>query len=226
MVGYYWIHTNILDFLNIFVTPATTDTGLSNDAYVGVGYSTIALLVILIAAIILPAIPIILGKRTIKSPMPYGGTNSRVISAACHVPVPEDVLAIRRGHGSDTTPAATEKRLLAVRESEQATNDLADTQEEYGVGIFRLQRLRPSYAPLSGEDWANDGDKSSTVRALDVESFLLNVSQRPVRWGAVDTPRSWDQQHAADATGAVGHLSFGTREHHHVQEPVEGKLYA
>ncbi|RSL50194.1 hypothetical protein CEP54_012050 [Fusarium duplospermum] len=65
-------------------------TGLSDDAFVGIGWSAPALLVLLVAVTIMTVLPLVLTWPSIKSPMPLTGNSSLVLSAACHVPVPED----------------------------------------------------------------------------------------------------------------------------------------
>jgi hypothetical protein len=129
MLGYYWVDLDALKNMSGGVLPSLSvaGSGLSDDAYVGIGYSTIALLAILVAALVLPAIPLLLAQRTIKGPMPLGGTNSRVISAACHVPVREEIPAARRRRSSETTRTTMEQPMVKAREPDQATYDQPDS---------------------------------------------------------------------------------------------------
>ena len=60
-------------------------SGLSEDAYIGMGYMNPALLSIFLVLCLLAILPFLLFGRHIKSPMVLGGSNSLVISAACHV---------------------------------------------------------------------------------------------------------------------------------------------
>ncbi|RSL89794.1 hypothetical protein CEP51_001032 [Fusarium floridanum] len=85
----------ILTYPGYFEPPTIDDnsplrTGLSDDSFVGIGWSP-ALLAVLVAVSIMTALPLILIWPTIKSHMPPTGNSSLVMSTACHVSVPEDL---------------------------------------------------------------------------------------------------------------------------------------
>ena len=87
-----------------------------------------------------------------------------------------------------------------------------------------MEPLLPSNGIVSSDNDTNEAEEDRAETAVDAESYLLEVSQNPLRWGAVETPASWKQQYT-DQGDVAGHLSFGTREHD-PQEPVHGQWYA
>lgn len=214
--GYYWIEHN--------AGTSVAGTGLSDDAYVGIGYSTVALLAILVLALVLPVIPFALACRTVKGSMPLGGSNSLVISAACHVPVLEEMPAA----GSEATTAEQEQQSESAVENEnendQTTRNEPNPQQTPGSETVEMQRLLKLDGPGSSNNCSNEDEECSSETTPDIEKYLLDASQKPLRWGAVETPPLWNQQYT-DQGDVVGHLSFGMREHR-VQEPVDNQWYA
>lgn len=176
-------------------------TGLSDDAYIGIGYSTIALLSIFVSAAVLALVPIVLTMVSFKSPMPIGASSSLVISAACHVPILEDKQT--GSHYTNSDPPTAEPQFIPLSSAED-NNDQAASNSRPGSETLEMQRLLTP-----------DGRVSSSnchTETLDTDRYFLDASQKPLRWGAVKTP------------GSCNHLSFGTRDHC-VEEPVEGQSY-
>ncbi|KAK2616558.1 hypothetical protein QQS21_000601 [Conoideocrella luteorostrata] len=68
--------------------PPSDKTGFSPEGFIIIGYSTFMVLWLFVAVVVLPFVPLGLGYRTMPGRMPPGGSNSFVISAACHVPNP------------------------------------------------------------------------------------------------------------------------------------------
>lgn len=212
MLGYYWVR---------FDEKPNGRTGLSDDAYIGVGYSTITLFSIFVAAAFLAVIPLALAMRTLKSPMPLGASNSLVISAACHVPVLEEKPAAESQTGDSNSGIATVEQQFAPvstmeDEDNQATGDNNEPQgphQNHGLETLEMQSLLTVDDRVSSNIGRIEDDVRSTGMLLDTARYLFDASQEPLRWGAVETPPSWNQ-----------HLSFGTRDHN-VQEPVDGQWY-
>ena len=220
LLGYYWLS----DDLNSKLVRSGAGTGLSDDAFVGIGYSTIALLAIFVSAIVLAVIPFILASRTIKGSMPLGGSNSMVISAACHVPVREEMPPAGSPRGSSETTTAEQQSVSpAENENDQATYNTLNLRQNSVPGTFEMEQLLSSNDPISSDNCNNEVDENCTEMAVDSERYLLDVSQKFIRWGAVETPSSLNQQYT-DQGDVIGHLSFGTREHG-LQEPVYGNWY-
>lgn len=64
--------------------------GLSSDTFVGIGYSTTAILVTFLISLFLITVPIALSLKKYQGSMVVAGSNSMVISAACHSAPPDD----------------------------------------------------------------------------------------------------------------------------------------
>lgn len=62
------------------------DFRLPEDTFVGAGYSDMSMLILLIIGAAFVSSPALVMGRRLKSEMVSGGTNSLVLSAACHVP--------------------------------------------------------------------------------------------------------------------------------------------
>lgn len=58
---------------------------------------------------------------------------------------------------------------------------------------------------------------------LDIERYLMNVSQSQLRWGEAKAQVLGGKQRV-NVKNIIGHLSFGTRQHD-VGEPIRGRLY-
>lgn len=61
--------------------------GVSSDAAIAMGYSSLAVLITFVVGCIIVITPLFFRRRKLKNEMVLGGTNSLVLSAACHVPV-------------------------------------------------------------------------------------------------------------------------------------------
>jgi hypothetical protein len=187
--------------------PSGAGSGLSDDAYVGVGFSTIALLAVFVIACVLAVIPLVLCSRTMKGAMVLGGHNSMVISAACHV---EPV--------SGTRPPSS----LSMREPKPSTfgDHEQPAPRDVEPDSFEMQNLLESNSTPK-----NIGsDLGEEIKSGDRKHALTRISQSLIRWGVVKMPASFYQQYA-DVDEFMGHLGFGTQEHD-VEEPVDGHWYA
>ncbi|KAF5013614.1 hypothetical protein FDECE_375 [Fusarium decemcellulare] len=208
--------TNLINRANLrLLNRLILRTGLSKDAFVGLGYSTLTLLVLLIATIILPIIPTLIAQRKVKTSVPLAGGSSMVMSAACHVPILDGSITSSSQKGDSQN--AMQHQSMPMREADS----ICETYN--GPEPIEMQEL---LAPteVSGSDIQADTSYSEGVPVPDAKSYLVEVAQNPIRWGVVKTPASWNEQYT-DASITVGHLSFGT-ERHNVQEPIPGQWYA
>ncbi|KAH7309646.1 hypothetical protein B0I35DRAFT_359414 [Stachybotrys elegans] len=206
--GYYRV------FFDTFLDPdpgpdTNYKSGLSSDAYLAIGYSTVAILAVLIAALVLVAVPLVLYYKHIRSPMPLGGNNSIIISAACHsfpagTSAPK-MAKSKRSRGYESLAEDDPDRLVNV--------DLGDGEHDFST---QDQIPMENYSETAG---MLELQAMEAVNEGDVREGLIRVSMSPIRWGVIQDPRE-----SGDGGSAVGHLGFGTIDMY-VSEPVEGALY-
>ncbi|TLD22192.1 hypothetical protein PspLS_08162 [Pyricularia sp. CBS 133598] len=143
-----------------------TYLGVSEEAAIAVGFSSQSILITFLCGCIIALSPLIFRRRKLKSQMVLGGTNSLVISAACHVPVPS-------------------------------------------------QRFAP------------DSD-TAIPRDPNPETYLKEVAQGEVRWGAMPLPPDLIQEmegmELQEGDEPIMHLGFAGPDHV-VEEPKNGNLY-
>ncbi|KAI1636536.1 hypothetical protein F4809DRAFT_375614 [Biscogniauxia mediterranea] len=215
------------------VPPSVAGSGLSDDAYIGIGYSTIAILVVLILAVILSLVPFVICWFKIKGPMVMGGCDSMVISAACHIaPIPEEALGTT-AMAAPATPTSTLWRETRRRSGYEQVALRDPAQMDGGTvfsstdrGAYEMQVFLESdtsyeiYRPNSSDQKALVSSELD-VDDLEIDGYVaVDISRGLVRWGAVKAP-------APDyiPTGSpVGHLVFGCREHE-VEDPIEARWY-
>ena len=196
-------------------------TGLSDDAYVGIGYSTMSLLVLFLVACVLATIPIILGARKMRSAMVIGGSNSFVISAACHVPILEEAeMALLISGDTDDFEQTTETK--HSREAPPDASLQAVTPYDSESGGLEMHRLLESQMTTRASNTLAHLD-SEIIDNPKSEMSLTEISQGPLRWGSVRLPIAF-YEHFADMDVIVGHLSFGAKAHG-VGEPKVGQWY-
>ncbi|KAH6967477.1 hypothetical protein EDB82DRAFT_563292 [Fusarium venenatum] len=193
-------------------------SGLSKGACIGVGYSTLTILILLITSIILPIFPTLLRRRKAKTPMPLAEASSVVISAACHVPIIDGSIMCgvqERNLRKD--------QFVAIKDRENAIclSEIPGTNERQELLV-----LADSHISEIEQGSCSDLSRLENGPTLDGESFLREVTQNPVRWGVVKTSASWKLKHAntSSSNDTVGHFSFGT-ELHEVKDPVPGQWY-
>lgn len=81
---------------------------MEEDAVVGVGYSQMAIIAMLVVSVVVTTIPVWLSLQKVKSNMVAGGSDSLVISAACHA-YPAILLATRHGNRGKYPMLGTEE---------------------------------------------------------------------------------------------------------------------
>lgn len=198
----------------------TATTGLSIDAFVGVGYSIVMVLALLVAAVVLPAIPLILASRQAKGTMPCGGSDSLILSAACHIPVLDNKPQPQPPQRFSETETCQEQTPAAVITMTTLSN--RSVPELQSVAFEMQQLLNPSEVRV-GTNLPKKIDETLNSSAQNSAAYLQQVSQEPICWGAINASAiEGAQDHDTETTG---HLSFGTKNHD-IQAPVVGYMYA
>lgn len=83
----------------ISMTDLAESLGVSSDAMIAIGYSGLSILIFFCVCVVVVFSPFFFRYRRLKSDMVVGGTNSLVLSAACHVPRISSTAALRDGNG-------------------------------------------------------------------------------------------------------------------------------
>lgn len=188
--------------------PWSAQSGLDQDAYVGVGYSTFMLLILLILIVILIPLPLLWASRKARGQMPNGGSNTLVIAAACHVPLVEAAPVTDSECHDAGSSAETSYQMVPVSDVDQSRSSQRDEEAV-------TQTMEGAMALLEDNATHDYGrDKGS--------EYLTKVSEGPIRWGEVKTGILFEEQEADSE--ACGHLSFGSKDHD-VKVPMEGKFY-
>ena len=172
--------------------------------------------------------------RKVPGDMVSGGTNSLVLSAACHVPA-----ILRRNRSQSARQSRLANRSNITERSKNADVSLASGYQRVTsfqgaeVGSEGLQPLYESYVSPEAETPSTFGQQdevgedelqllSSAVEGDDELALLEKVAMSKVRWGAI--PADPDILEGLDTDEVVLHLGFGTEEHR-VEPPCEGRLY-
>jgi hypothetical protein len=172
-----------------YFEPPTVDlnlarqTGLSDDAFIGIGWSAPALLALLVAVSIMTILPLILTRPTIKNPMPLAVSSSLVLSAACHVPILED---LTMDASERPAPESESRYKSALGRVEGCSSDQEAAQRFSGSTLFEREHLLAlPNAPLQIQERGSTDIAAHAQRPsdLDIERYLLNVSQSHLRWG-------------------------------------------
>lgn len=173
---------------------------ISENSIVSLGYSPIAVLFLFIFTFVLIPLPFFFSLRKLKGKMIAGGSNSLVLSAACHcyIPPPSESQAQPSPPSNDeSTSQLTSKLYLAA-----STNMILDVEDVHN----------------SGDDYAISIADNSEYR----ERKLREMSVSKLRWGVTPLP-----SHLAEEVNdgeIVMHLGFSD-ELDNVTTPTEGKCY-
>ncbi|CAJ2514200.1 Uu.00g023190.m01.CDS01 [Anthostomella pinea] len=248
--GYYMINAPISYSDQGSVPSPVPGSGLSDDAFIGIGYSTVAILIVLIVYNVLALIPLVLCWFRMKGPMVLGGFNSLVISAACHFsPVPAEALGTTASASASAAPATARKprRGTSFRRPQKPApapvpDAITQIPAQDGTMVYYQEGALPSYAGPLEMQICLDADTSyeagvsrshlkkkiipDETEADELEingDAVVDVSRGLVRWGALKVPlRERDGLNALG--GDVGHIGFGS-EGHEVETPIEGHWY-
>ena len=198
-----------------------------------VGVSGSAILALFVISSVLCISLALFSFRKVSGDMVSGGTNSLVMSAACHVPA----VATRNGPLSARQSSAASQGHLTVRSTSADASTLSSYQQEAsieGVDIVP-DEYRPPYGSsltpqteppsIFGQQQEAEEDELQLlpgVAAGDEMSLLEGIAMSKIRWGAIAANPAMLEGLATDEV--VWHLGFGTEEHN-VEPPCQGRLY-
>ncbi|KAK3387794.1 hypothetical protein B0H63DRAFT_521816 [Podospora didyma] len=223
----------------------STDPDLDSYTALGMGYSTAAVLVVLIASIVLAIIPLALTFSRLKGRMVIGGTISTVISAACHVAPPSapprsspgscshshDVSKPMLATAAPPTTAFSEDWELTNLVASESTDDRETKKggEQHETTIIRdVMRQEEE----EHDDYYREITRTAYKDDDESSKYRLQLSRKKLKWGVVEMPPEWYAQFTgrpgADfEEGEVGHLSFASLGGgQSVRQPEEGRYYA
>lgn len=199
-----------------------TSYGLSADAYITVGFSSGAILVVLCITILLLTIPIAVAWRTYKGVRVVASANSMVISAACHVSLlgstdSESVLSTGTSSSDSSLASARDAYLTGLRDTSgedemEMTDFLLPSVESTPTMTGRITPERSVEHDVALNDSYNRDVMRRTLMA-----------ERKLRWGVAKMPPGFSDRFQDQ--DEVGHLAFGT-ENQEVVPPEEGRKYA
>lgn len=215
------------------------DLGVSEDAYMALGVSGKALLTMIIVSALLCFLPVIFSLRKVPGSIVSGGSNSLVLSAACH----PSVMARHNRPLRKTNPNLNaDDAQLGQSLNQKGQRDWR--QEILGSSFTSFDLLSPSQQ----DKWSVQ-DETATERGLREEpreedegrlllpcgspeeqeehelSLLRGVALGKVKWGAMAVdPDLLRSLNLDDIDGPVEHLGFGSEEDD-VRAPQEGHFY-
>lgn len=192
--------------------------GISEDSFIGIGFSSSAILLVFLISLVLMTIPVILGGRKFKGEMVVARANSMIISATCHV----SLLLGSQCPGTLSricTPFSISRR---------------DDLEPIGKGGWADEvEMQDVLSPGAADD--KPAGRSNLVNVVTVESRLEDdnvlevmarrrLAQSRLKWGVVRMAPGFHYNFKSFQED-VGHLSFGVVEQD-VAPPEEGRWYA
>ncbi|KAG6362579.1 hypothetical protein INS49_007671 [Diaporthe citri] len=206
--------------------------GVSDDSYIAVGVSGSAILALFVISSVLCISLALFSLRKLSGDMVSGGTNSLVMSAACHVPA----IAMRSKPLSARRSEPASRSNVTLRSTSTGASSISSYQQVpsiEGVDIVPEGPLSPYHFSAKSEPSSKFGQQQeakedeeqllSGVVAGDEETTLLEeVATSRIRWGAI--PANPGILEGVVTDEVVLHLGFGT-EDHNVQPPCEGRLY-
>ncbi|KAI1850745.1 hypothetical protein JX266_004027 [Neoarthrinium moseri] len=203
------------------------DPSLPDRTVLTVGFSSAALVTMLVLSLALIFVPVLLSMRKLPEGITNVGSNSMAISAACHVsPLsrlgddssPRDSQALPSRF--ETLPPPSSPGVTHSNEE----GDVIRSNREYGFlsndgGDVEMHTL------MGGKGSRPTMDTHSSTEALNKESLLERVSETELRWGVVQMPPEFYTEFENMGERTYGHLSFGVKEDA-VTSPLHGKWYA
>lgn len=206
-----------------------------------VGVSGTALLILLVVSGTVCFLPLLFSLRKARGDMVARGTDTLVISAACHVqpvlargtPRAHWTLGDRRLSSASAGPATdigdapgSSNRISTFNSS--AETDFTPDEPLSMAGHLRTRTSKRTRQNIGGgimddEEQLLSHEMNYREKASGPDfEFLEQVARSPVRWGAVQA--NWDLSEGLDTDERVMHLGFGTEEHD-VKTPEAGQLY-
>lgn len=175
---------------------------VSQGSFISLGYSPSALLALFITSSIAFCLPVFLGFRKLKGDMVAGGSNSLVMSAACHVPY----RSIMQQNPADTGNS--------LRGSSKHTRTLISAITK-SIVLNNNRHFAPYHhitAPLTT-------DEANTSPEL-----LRELAENKLRWGATFMSQDLVESTWINDGQERLQLGFGGREHD-IREPEDGHYY-
>lgn len=193
--------------------------GLSADAYIGIGFSSGAILLVFCIAVFLLTIPTALGWRKYGGAMVVAGASSVVMSAACHVSLAAGPSgASRTAASSSPTPRSSISGATGGGPAEQGDVEMQNLLSPRAAAAAAGGDAGGGCVPGPGPGcWEEEEDVPEMLRRM-------RLSRRKLRWGAVGMPAEFYERFRGVGE-EVGHLAFGG-EKQHVVPPEEGRWYA
>ncbi|KAK3377448.1 hypothetical protein B0H63DRAFT_451333 [Podospora didyma] len=183
--------------------------GLSHDAFVSIGFSTIAVLVVSILPVLMLVAANVFSMRKMPGDMMPGGTNSFVISSACH--------------------SSTAMMKVGIPPPSRRSNDSLTISTELSSSFQPYDKDQNQSLYASEEAVYSNGDEEPSAcisedTGPDRAALLLQLSRSKLRWSAVPMPVELQNVYNGDENANLIHLSFGTVEQD-VQEPEDGWIF-
>ena len=178
--------------------------GISDRAYVNLGYSSFTVLVVFLVAIVAATLPLTFGMR-MKGSMVLCRGSSAVISASCHAST------LNVGKQPSKEDSSIEMEPLMSGSAVQADDEPAEIVAEHAAAAAdssTAELITPAASAHNG---------------MPASQALLQVSRSKVRWGVVRMPPEWYAQFGGAEPG-VEHLTFGTKAQD-VKDPQAGRYY-
>lgn len=172
---------------------------------------------------IISILPLIFTRPTITSPMPLAVSSFLVLSAAYHVPILEDLTIDASERPASESESGYKSALGRV---EGCSSDQEAAQWFSGSTLFEREcLLAPPNVPLQIQERGSTDIESHAQKPsdLNIERYLLNVSQSHLRWGEARA-QVLGGKRRVNVKNIIGHFIFGTRQHD-VGEPIKGRLY-
>lgn len=206
--------------------------GVSDDSYIAVGVSGSAILAMFVICSVLCISLALFSLRKLSGDMVSGGTNSLVMSAACHFPA----IATRSKSRSAPRSEAASRSNVTVRSTSPGASSISSYQQVPsidGVDIVPEGLLSPYHLSVKTEPSSKSGQQreaeedeeqllSHNMDGDEETTLLEEVATSKIRWGAI--PANPGILEGVVTDEVVLHLGFGT-EDHNVQAPCEGRLY-
>ncbi|KAK2616545.1 hypothetical protein QQS21_000588 [Conoideocrella luteorostrata] len=192
-----------LSYLTGYVSdqwPRPSTSGLEEDAFAFIGYSTLMLLILLLIIVTLVSVPFVLAMKKARGQTPNGGSNSKVISAACHVPVIDLSNPPDSGMRDISSSTTAFRPIIPTITVEQARRSVQDSETaSFGA-------LAPAYDISLPDQSTRRASLVQKHASRKRDEWLLNISQAPLRWGEVSGTLLRDEQ-ALNSGGAIVMLS-------------------
>ncbi|KUI55803.1 hypothetical protein VP1G_03148 [Cytospora mali] len=196
--------------------------GLSEDSFIGIGFSSSAIVLVFSIAVFLMLIPLVLSRREYKGQMVIARANSMIISAACQV----SLLPGSRPPGQHPSRIHT-----------PSLRSWGENLEPMGSGGIQYEmEMQNLLSPSAIDDTSMARNSLDNDITAELSSELLGdddmpeklarmrLARRKLKWGVVKMAPDF-YEHFKDFQEDLGHLSFGVIEQD-VALPEEGRWYA